>query len=264
LNATELVDSVPAMWRLSFSVLVIGATVACGSATPQPASPSPAPLAEASPLAGSCLTGMVGLPGGSFVVGQRGDTVAIKPFCMDATEVTVDAYTACAGCTTDHVGESMAKGTAPGTDPLCNYGVTGRGNHPMNCVDWAQADTYCRAHGKRLPTEEEWEWAARGGSAGTAYPWGNEPPESRPCWMGVSKRHGTCAVGTSPSGDAPSGVHDLLGNVWEWTATSYDATNRIARGGGWSTSVPAHLGAMVRDKRPMAERVNSLGFRCAR
>ena len=210
---------------------------------------------------------MVRLPGGTFTLGQRRGLETVEPFCVDLTEVTVEAYTACAQagkCTTDHVGESSADGMTFMADSACNFGVASRGNHPMNCVDWEQAATYCKIASKRLPSEEEWEWAARGGSSGTAYPWGNAAADSQPCWMGVTKRSGTCPVGSNPTGDAPSGVHDLMGNVWEWTASSHDLSTRIARGGGWSTFLTAHLGAVVRNWRPPLERVNSLGFRCVR
>jgi formylglycine-generating enzyme len=211
---------------------------------------------------------MVLLTGGAYRIGTP-LPVTVRPFCMDVTEVTVDAYTACvqAGqCATEH-----SFGFKPGSN--CNYGAPGRGGHPMNCVDWTGAGAFCQAAGKRLPSEEEWQWAARGGPAATRYPWGNEAPGSQVCWSGVNKRSGTCPVGSSPAGDAPTGVHDLLGNVWEWTATplsiwltsqGYDANLRIARGGGWSTTDPSHLTGAIRNWRPPAERSNNLGFRCVR
>src|SRR5262249_22284856 len=122
----------------------------------------------------------------------------------------------------------------------CNYGVPGRGDHPINCVDWLQADAFCKAYGKRLPTEEEWEWAARGGARGTTYPWGDEPPGKQVCWdgegseLGKGSRQLTCAVGSHRAGDSPLGIHDLAGNVWEWTSSIHTAEARVYRGGGWS------------------------------
>jgi sulfatase modifying factor 1 len=201
---------------------------------------------------------MAPLSGGVFTMGERHDSVTVQPLCMDTTEVTADAYAACvqAGrCSADHTR------TADGRDDaVCNYGVSGRGNHPMNCVDWDESATYCRAQAKRLPTEEEWEWAARGQGRGSAYPWGNEEPGLQLCW----KRQGTCAVGSFPAGDAPGGIHDLAGNVWEWTSTDFDAAARVQRGGAWYHRDSAHVRSAFRDGSAPAARVTHLGFRCAR
>src|SRR5262249_12710325 len=120
--------------------------------------------------------------------------------------------------------------------PYCNR--ADRGDHPVNCVDWNQAATYCRSSGRRLPTEAEWEYAARG-SDGRLYPWGNEPPDARrlnacgrEC-VAFGKRLGreframydgddgwetTSPVGSFPAGASPFGALDMAGNVWEWTA----------------------------------------------
>jgi formylglycine-generating enzyme required for sulfatase activity len=207
---------------------------------------------------------MVSLPGGTFKMGKRGDTVTVQPFSLDATEVTADAYAACVrggGCTADHPGEWTLYGKEFTADGRCNYGVIGKGNHPINCVDWNQATAYCRWAGKRLPTEEEWEWAARGQSRGTQYPWGDEEPGSRACW----NRSETCAVGSYPAGDAPGGIHDLAGNVWEWTASKYAANSslRVLRGGGFSDDATALL-ASIRGRYDPAPRYNYVGFRCSR
>ncbi len=250
---------------------------------PPPVAPAPAPQVSSAPEAESdaCPPGMGLLAGGTLSVGSGrvGGRATVKPFCLDLTEVTADAYAACAltgGCTTDHVREASADGVAFKADRWCNYGVAGRGAHPMNCVDWAQADAFCRGVGKRLPSEEEWQWAARGGPAATRYPWGNAAAGTQPCWSGFAKRKGTCPAGSNPLSDAPGGFHDLLGNVWEWTSTPFSiwvagstpdmthATLRIARGGGWSTTDPTHLTGGVRNWRPAVDRTNSLGFRCAR
>ncbi len=66
-------------------------------------------------------------------------------------------------CSDEHINEFSANGTDFRGGELCNYNLEGRSNHPINCVSWAQADTYCKAVGNRLPTEEEWEYGARGG-----------------------------------------------------------------------------------------------------
>jgi formylglycine-generating enzyme required for sulfatase activity len=158
---------------------------------------------------------MAGLPGGSYVMGQKEGTVTVQPYCLDATEVTTAAYAACV-----KAGDCTAEGTTEGSG--CNAGKEGRGRHPMNCVDWKQANSFCKAQGKRLPTEQEWEWAARGGDAARKFPWGNEAPddpEDRACWSGGTEgdRDGTCAVGSFPTGNGRFGHKDLAGNVWEWT-----------------------------------------------
>jgi len=193
--------------------------------------------------------------------------VTVQGFCLDVTEVTVDAYTACVQtgrCTGDHPRQWTADGTTFSADEACNYGVSGKGPHPMNCVDWTQATTYCQANGKRLPTEEEWEWAARGGAEGRTYPWGAAPPSGQLCWSGTKKRSGTCAVGSYPAGDAPGGIHDLAGNVWEWTASNHEGNTRVRRGGGWINEDTASPRAAHRGRSTPAFRSDLLGFRCAR
>ncbi len=210
---------------------------------------------------------MVRVSGGTYTPGDRRDSVTVHSFCIDATEVTVSAYTECAGtgqCSAEHLREWSADGTNFSPDPACNYGMSNRGRHPINCVDWGQSATYCHAKGKRLPTEEEWEWAARGGVEGRKYPWGDAEPEVQTCWSGVTKRTGTCPVGSFPEGDAPGQIHDLAGNVWEWTVSSFDAGARVCRGGSWSDDVTSNLRADLRDSNAPSNRLADLGFRCAR
>jgi formylglycine-generating enzyme required for sulfatase activity len=215
---------------------------------------------------------MASVTGGTFTMGQRKDTVTVQPFLTDVTEVTVDAYAACVGaggCTADHPGQWTTDNMTFLADDKCNYGVAGRGSHPMNCVDWNQAVAYCGWAKKRLPTEEEWEWAARGQSRGTAYPWGNDAPSSlawwnrRACW---NRKDGTCAVGSYPAGDAPGGIHDLAGNVSEWTASNYDAAGsaRVFRGGNWENADASILRASFRPGSPAWFRYYTVGFRCSR
>ncbi len=196
---------------------------------------------------------MASLPGGTFWMGERGDVVKVAPFSLDVTEVTADAYAACVNAGACSIAE-LGCGDAP------TYGVAGKGHHPINCVDWNQAHAYCQWAGKRLPTEAEWEWASRGQAAGTKFPWGNHEPGARVCW----RRSGTCEVGTHLEGDAPGGIHDLTGNVWEWTSTSYDAATRVDRGGGWSNTVAKTVRAASRGRRGPGSHYDVLGLRCAR
>jgi formylglycine-generating enzyme required for sulfatase activity len=244
----------------------IGSAPAPAAAMPVAPTPSPQPA----PSGGSCPAGMASLPGGSFTMGDRKDSVTVQPFCMDVTEVTVAAYASCArggqcspaATTVDWPNISDADRTK--WSPSCNGSRADRSNHPANCVDWGQSATYCHAQGKRLPTEEEWEWAARGGSQGRTYPWGNSAPDFQLCWSGMQKRDGTCAVGSFPEGDAPGGIHDLAGNVWEWTSSNFDATARVNRGGSWNIIDASGIRAAFRFRNTPGSRTDSLGFRCAR
>jgi hypothetical protein len=229
-----------------------------------PASP-PTPAARVSPFA--TRVQMIALSRGSFTLGDRRDNVTLKDFWLDATEVTADAYAACVRtgqCTTDHVRESSVGGSPFEPDLLCNYAVPGRGDHPMNCVDWDQAYAYCHAQGKRLPTEEEWEWAARGGIEARLYPWGHAEAGPLLCWSGIVTRSGTCPVGANPGGDAPGGIHDLAGNVAEWTSSAFSGHTRVTRGGGWDYRELDGMRAASRHSHAPGDRADHLGFRCAR
>jgi len=218
---------------------------------------------------GECPTGMVLVPGGGYVpVGKPGGgIVRIDALCVDATEVTESAYRAC-----------VASGTctAPPSKTFCNYGIPGRENDAINCIDLAQAKAFCAAKGKRLPTEDEWEWVARGGPLGYAFPWGNVEPTAgdnpeRLCWQGKTKHDdetmwpnrpaGTCAVSSFASG-ARDGISDLAGNVWEWTSTSTDGTNFVFRGGSaFDAADPATFRAGSR-KTGASASYSGVGARC--
>jgi len=232
--------------------------------TPAGTTPAGTTPASTTPAGAS----MVSLGGGAFTLGDSRETVRVAPFSLDTTEVTVNDYNACVAsgaCSDAHVREWRLDGKSK-LDDACNYGVPDRGRHPMNCVDWAQASAHCRFRKKRLPTEAEWEWAARGQAEGRVYPWGNDPPGSKICWSGSEARHGTCAVGTHPAGAAPGGIHDLAGNVAEWTTTPFEGSRsaRITRGGGWNYTDTVGVRAADRHSHEMTDRVDRLGFRCAR
>lgn len=243
-------------------------------------------------FAGTGSAREIPIPGGVFRAGERvgplQDTVAydrVSPFRLDATEVTVSEYGVCvrAGRCTPAASTVRWSGLSPAEQArwsaACNADRADRAEHPVNCVDWYQARAFCEFAGKRLPTEQEWEWAARDGAAGARYPWGEDPPGDRACWSGegtgaAGLRDGTCAVGSHPRGATRSGLEDLAGNVWEWTAT-HDVLfpdsrgrggtpARIVRGGGWGDTAPAHLAAARRAKDAPGDRAADLGFRCAR
>ncbi|MCK6592935.1 MAG: formylglycine-generating enzyme family protein, partial [Polyangiaceae bacterium] len=156
----------------------------------KPPNPAAGGSASASAAAGTCPPGMVFVAGGAFLMGSnegQGDErpvhrVEVRPFCMDRTEVTARAYTACVASRACSPAEATVTGSGLSEEAkaaessFCSAGKNDRMDHPINCIDWAQAEAYCRAQQKRLPTEEEWELAARGGSDQRRYPWGDAPP----------------------------------------------------------------------------------------
>jgi formylglycine-generating enzyme required for sulfatase activity len=226
----------------------------------------------------ACPEGMAWLGGGSFKTSggyadvDPADGITLKPLCMDNTEVTVAAYADCV-----HAGRCNAVGVQMVTDgkalkidPLCNYGPSGRDTHPMNCVDWTQAQTFCHVQGKRLPTEWEWVWASLGGigpGAGTT-----DVPTAGGCWKDKRKADGTCPVDR----DGVSGISDLDGNVAEWTASKHPWGGMVARGASWAEPHGAFAGVLTyAENRVMADtpararyspsiRRDDLGFRCVR
>jgi formylglycine-generating enzyme required for sulfatase activity len=227
---------------------------------------------------------MAFIPAGRYDMGAKREhefpihSVEVRAICMDITETTVDAFAECAA----------AKACKPAYDTAvwanigdgrytkreqCNAGHTDRGDHPVNCVDLLQSTAYCKWRGKRLPTEEEWEHAARGDESRT-YPWGASEPGTQLCWSGdgndVGKRASTCPVGSYPLGASTEGVQDLAGSVWEWTSSKYSddyASPRydsayVTRGGGWGTKEPSDVRGAFRKWLPRSYRNYYLGFRC--
>jgi formylglycine-generating enzyme required for sulfatase activity len=194
-------------------------------------------------------------------MGQLGHTVTIGAFLLDTTEVSVAAYAECV-----KVGKCSTEGIT--SFFTCNSGTAERANHPMNCVDLGQATAYCDFAGKRLPTEYEWEWAARGADRGTTHPWGNDPPARQLCWNGedneLGRRPGTCPIGSFPEGDSPHRIKDLAGNVWEWTSSAYDGSSTVVRGGSWADGGAGRFAASFREPFPPTTRYANLGFRCAK
>lgn len=199
----------------------------------------------------------IGIPAGTFQF-QGKQTVAVKAFELGETATTVDAYARCV---------KAGVCSKPNTGGACNWG-TDRTDHPINCVDWNQAGAFCRWIGGRLPTEEEREYVASGGSEGRTYPWGNEEPGARACWdgegndLGKGNRKTTCPIGSHKAGDSKWGLHDLAGNVWEWTSSDYDSSKKGIRGGSWYLDYPEILRAQSRNwVDPSGGRLN-VGFRC--
>lgn len=256
-------------------------SAAASAAGPSPSAPASAtaaaePSASAGGDAGapdaatapSAPEGMLEIPAGIFLMGatpafgspeeRPQHEVAIGRFYLDRTEVTTGAYKKC-------VADGKCKPTYKTS--FCNEPHTDRDDHPINCVDWHMADAYCTAAGKRLPTEREWEYAARGGSEQRMFSWGEEEPTpERACYM-----HGeSCPVASFAPG--AFGLYDMSGNVWEWTASWFspypgegaEGSHKVYRGGSWSRRFPKWLRNAVRNRYTPGEHSASLGFRCAK
>ena len=283
----------PATLRTSILALVVMLeTLSLGCARPDPAAepvskaleaPHPSPTGQrASPTLPDDAMRMVRIPGGSFrmhdIELHAGAEVAVHPpsivtvasFELDATEVTADAYLTCV-----KNGACGALGPNFSTNPACTATRPGAGLRPMECLTWFEATAYCRTQGKRLPSEREWEYAARGGARNTAYPWGDEDPEGPPvrlCWTGSGAwRSETCRVASFPA--EAFGTYDLAGNVAEWTSTVEDSayfddknskphSYRVVRGGQSGTNVPR--GIMLHSLERTDYNSAGVGVRCAR
>jgi eukaryotic-like serine/threonine-protein kinase len=232
--------------------------------------------------AGSFLRGN-GLPEGEGNPDERPQkSILLDAFSIDKQEVTVARYRKCVqagACTVRHLtGQGWGKQVVE--NERCNWGKSGRDDHPVNCVDWNQAKTYCAWAGKRLPTEAEWEKAARG-TDGREYPWGREEPTCQRAAIVSCGKEGTQPAGsTSPAGDSPYGAQDMAGNVKEWVSDWYaedyyvsspaknptgppSGTDRVLRGGSMNYH-PGSLRVALRFPNTPEYRGFDTGFRCVR
>ena len=190
------------------------------------------------------------------------DQWGVPPLWVDRTEVTVDEYRACVVARKCPVPEPPRD---EHLEPQCNWRREERKRHPMNCVTYAEASAYCGAHGKRLPTEREWESAASG-AKGTLFPWGAVPPDKQACWNRPAE--GTCPVGEVKGSATPQGAVDFAGDVWEWTHTCAKSTKGaceayVRRGGSYRSQAPIELTTTASAASPPKTRSSDLGFRCA-
>jgi formylglycine-generating enzyme required for sulfatase activity len=279
------------------------------SVTTGASAPAPATVAA---QAGTCADGMVPIPGGKMFMGARDLSPNTKPphevtvsaFCLDKTEVTTRAYLACV-----EKGECERppdKVSWPGiTDQqskvyssFCNAAAQDRADHPINCVAWSMAQTFCAKRSARLPTEAEWEFAARGASQ-RKFPWGDDTPSAKylnacgkqcVAWFAAHGEKkvamyddddsfvGTAPVGSFPLGASSFGVLDLAGNVWEWTADWFGlysaepavdpkgpptGTQRVARGGDFTGGEADWARPAFRWKTDPETFNHAIGFRCA-
>jgi formylglycine-generating enzyme required for sulfatase activity len=230
---------------------------------------------------------MMLVPAGEFTMGSNeGDDhekpehrVFLDAYYMDVHEVTVGQY-----------GEFLDSTSFDSPPSWTTMAEPSYENRPVVNVDWKDANNYCKWAGKRLPTEAEWEKAARG-TDGRIYPWGNDPPDPLKANYGKEKWNNHAAlmpVGQLKGGLSPYGIHDLAGNVWEWVSDWYNpnyyATSpsknpkgpetgkyKVLRGGSWD-----YAGETLRSSRrdfnipattdydsPAYRNFNS-GFRCAK
>jgi hypothetical protein len=134
-------------------------------------------------------------------------------------------------------------------------------NQPVVGVSWWEAEAFCRWAGGALPTEQQWEAAARG-PEGLVYPWGDEW-EDDICNSDEAQLGGTSAVGIFPRDESPFGLKDMVGNVWEWCADSWGGSDRVSRGGGWAFDAEDCRAAFRYWVGP-SRRLDDLGFRLAR
>lgn len=196
--------------------------------------------------------------GMQHVAGGRLGELGLLEFCIDATEVTAAAYAECVDAGTCD---------APSRSRFGTWREAGKERHPVTDVTWYDATRYCEHAGKRLPTAEEWEWAARGRDEERPFPWGTMSPTSDlACWNRADAGLGTCPTGEHPLGQSRDGVLDLSGNVAEWTASAFEGNERrrVVMGGSWRDELAARLAASTRSGlKARGDGNGDLGFRCA-
>jgi formylglycine-generating enzyme required for sulfatase activity len=219
---------------------------------------------------------MILIPAGWFLMGQDDGPSYSQPqrrvyldaFAIDRTEVTNAAFLAFLAAT----------GYQPqGTEPWDEVSTRDHPDYPATGVIWVDADAYCRWAGKRLPTEAEWEKAARG-TGGRRYPWGEE---WNPAYANTleSDHGGVVSVGSFPEGASPYGVLDMAGNAAEWVADNFDPLyytyapdhnplgpeeilNHGLRGGSWAAT-KRDAQTFFRDSSHSTRPNVRVGFRCA-
>lgn len=220
---------------------------------------------------------MVKIPAGEFFMGRDGDSsdeaparqVYLSTFWIDRNEVTNGEFKAFCDST---------RRLLPNNPRWDNNYVLEKPGYPVVNITWRQADAYCKWKGKSLPTEAQWEKAARG-EEGLLYPWGNEYADDRANIYGKDEYNWTAPVGNFPLGVSPYGVNDMAGNVREWCNDWYKqfyyaeapsrnppgpsekSAWRVVRGGGFS-SPPDDAMTPNRTKNKPRMPLHHIGCRC--
>jgi len=241
------------------------------------------------------LSDMIKIPAGSFIMGSSDEEIKkvvrdmgggelgpdvpwfaaerpqhkeyVEEFYIDKYETTNEQYKVFVQATGRAIPRHWENGDYP----------KGKGNHPVVYVSWEDADAYAKWLGKRLPTEIEWEKAARGTDA-RIWPWGNTFDLTK-CNVETWEGSGSKPVGSYPTGVSPYGVYDMAGNVWEWTDSWYDAYPgskyrtsefgkklHVLRGGSWyhyDSLGPIGARCASRDRGTPQSVSYVAGFRCA-
>jgi len=209
---------------------------------------------------GRAFTGKDGAPmrlvsEGEFLYGDNNQRLSLPAFYMDQYEVSTAQY---------------AKFMADTSRAAPQYWQTSvpvsNGQKPVVGVNWHDAEAYCRYYGKRLPTEQEWEKAARG-TDGRKYPWGNDAPngslakydqDGKASWNGYAT---LASIESYEAGKSPYGIYNMAGNVWEWTSSDYESGKKVIRGGSWS-NLAFDLVSTFRFRWSPDNWILTLGFRC--
>jgi len=227
--------------------------------------PLPKPAASAIVEVPSSAGPMVLVPAGEMIYGNASRKTSLNAFYIDKTEVTNGAYKAFCDATKRRYPPN------PPWDPA----YFAKTNYPVVAVSWDDATAFAAWAGKRLPTELEWEKAARG-TDGRPWPWGVEFVRVRANLGGTEDGYQYAApVGSFPAGASPYGLLDMSGNVWEWVADAYDpvtgkslndlGNDRVLKGGSFVGAVNGEIArAYVSGRRAHDERPDSVGFRCAK
>jgi len=246
------------------------------TSTPQPTeTPIPTPTLGIGSTQVSKKDGMTSLyvPAGEFTMGSDSSDqsdekpqrqVTLPAFWIDQTEVTNAMYAKC-----------VDAGNCAAPSNLDHFSNSSYANHPVVYVDWNKANAYCSWADRRLPTEAEWEKAARGTEAFT-YPWGEGIDCNKANYSGCVNT--TSPVKNYPNGVSPYGAYDMAGNAWEWVSSLYkpypydvndgredlsSSDDRVLRGGSWNFN-DTYVRSAFRDRNDPTNTNIFFGFRCAR
>jgi formylglycine-generating enzyme required for sulfatase activity len=252
--------------------------------------PAIAPHIETVEIAAATfLMGSAGAGGEPFEAQHPAHPVTLSRFWMATVPVTQKLYRELMGESCgEPEGDDLPVNGVSWNDAVrcCNRLSDLEGLAPAYRFDGEVVSWIRTADGYRLPTEAEWEYAARGPD-GRAYPWGNAPPSNQLCWngegnaLGPGRRRAPAPVGQHPAGASPFGLMGMAGNVAEWCWDWYglyrrsaepqvDPTGpplgclRIVRGGSWDDTSPARVHTAAREKLLASNRYAVVGFRCAR